>query len=273
MRGAVFRKYRVGLLAVVLFVCMVLFSVAIRVDHKNEQASSSDPPNVELLLKQVSDLKREDELMRVHLAQMTKIVGEVSAEKKLLVESKISAEQKAVSSLHTQVQLEKELARVKEELVNASTVCQNKEETTKKNACQKLLTQERPEIVRPKDLISRYDLSKKVLDESPKVRETFFPVLLFFLYLTFPQKSVAIHIVTHVHWDREWYRPFEQFNRLLATIMDTVVATLRTEKSPISHFHLDSQSILVEDYLRARPDQKGVIKALADADKLGLGPW
>ncbi len=79
--------------------------------------------------------------------------------------------------------------------------------------------------------------------------------------------------MTHVHWDREWYRPYEQFNRLLATIMDNVVGTLSSANSSISHFHLDSQSILVEDYLRARPERTEVIKALASTDKLGLGPW
>jgi alpha-mannosidase len=88
-----------------------------------------------------------------------------------------------------------------------------------------------------------------------------------------PKDSLAIHIVTHVHWDREWYRSLEHFNRLLATVLDNVVEALTTPASGLNHFHLDAQAILVEDYLRARPHHKALLRQLSEADQFGAGPW
>jgi hypothetical protein len=68
--------------------------------------------------------------------------------------------------------------------------------------------------------------------------------------------SISLHIVTHSHWDREWYRSFEEFNRLLATIVDGVVDTLDNATLGLNSFYLDAQAILVEDYLRARPGKE-----------------
>lgn len=85
--------------------------------------------------------------------------------------------------------------------------------------------------------------------------------------------GVEIHIVSHTHWDREWYRPLEEFGRLLVSTMDNVVDALTNPAAHFSHFHMDSQSVLVEDYLAARPDLQKLVVSLINNNQIGTGPW
>jgi hypothetical protein len=38
--------------------------------------------------------------------------------------------------------------------------------------------------------------------------------------------AAECHVVTHVHWDREWYRPFEAFRARLVELAEQVCAEL-----------------------------------------------
>lgn len=66
----------------------------------------------------------------------------------------------------------------------------------------------------------------------------------------------SVHIISHSHWDREWYRPLEAFARLMVTVVDGVVSHLQRPETGIEHFHWDSQAVLVQDYLAARPESR-----------------
>lgn len=83
--------------------------------------------------------------------------------------------------------------------------------------------------------------------------------------------TTELHVVNHVHWDREWYRPHEQFRARLVELVERVCEQLETGR--MRHFHLDGQTITVADVLEIRPDLETRIVALAQAGQLTLGPW
>ncbi|HZG57784.1 glycoside hydrolase family 38 C-terminal domain-containing protein [Paenibacillus sp.] len=81
----------------------------------------------------------------------------------------------------------------------------------------------------------------------------------------------TIHLVSHTHWDREWYLPFEQFRYRLVGLLDRLLAHM--EADPAYRFHLDGQTILLEDYLELRPEALGSLQRLAASGRLTIGPW
>lgn len=80
------------------------------------------------------------------------------------------------------------------------------------------------------------------------------------------------HYVLSTHWDREWYRPFQQFRYALVALLDAVLDGLSDGRLP-GPFTTDGQAILLEDYLEVRPERRAQVMALAAAGKLAIGPW
>ena len=78
-------------------------------------------------------------------------------------------------------------------------------------------------------------------------------------------------IVSHTHWDREWYRTFQGFRARLVDAVDTVLDLL--DRDPGWSFVLDGQTIVIEDYLSIRPEQAGRLAAACGAGRLAIGPW
>ena len=85
------------------------------------------------------------------------------------------------------------------------------------------------------------------------------------------EKRYIIHLVPSTHWDREWYLPFRRFQVRLVRLMDKVIKLLESGKHP--YFVLDGQTIMLEDYLEAKPWMKERIHALIKSGKLIVGPW
>ncbi len=82
----------------------------------------------------------------------------------------------------------------------------------------------------------------------------------------------TLHVISHSHWDREWYLPFERHRRRLVKLLDDLLAVL--ERDPeFGSFHLDGQSLPLEDYLAIRPHQRQRLVAAAQAGRLTVGPW
>src|SRR3989454_2958742 len=54
--------------------------------------------------------------------------------------------------------------------------------------------------------------------------------------------------------------------------MDDLIERLQADPAYRS-FLLDGQPVLVEDYLRARPDREGDVRALVKTGRLQVGPW
>ena len=80
------------------------------------------------------------------------------------------------------------------------------------------------------------------------------------------------YIVSHTHWDREWYLTYEEFRVNMMRVVDRVLTALETDETFV-HFLLDGQSVLLEDYLEVRPEEEGRIRALVTAGRLSVGPW
>ena len=78
-------------------------------------------------------------------------------------------------------------------------------------------------------------------------------------------------VVPHTHWDREWYLPFEQFQLRLGVVVDEVLDVLERDPEYTS-FTLDGQAVVLEDYLEARPENEGRLRALLAGGRLEVGP-
>jgi alpha-mannosidase len=78
-------------------------------------------------------------------------------------------------------------------------------------------------------------------------------------------------IVPHTHWDREWYEPEARFSQRLVELLGDLIA--RLESQPSGRFLLDGQTVLLEDYLRVRPEHATRVEALVRAGQLVVGPW
>jgi len=80
------------------------------------------------------------------------------------------------------------------------------------------------------------------------------------------------HLISNTHWDREWRFPFQRNRQMLVQMIDSVLDILVKEPK-YRAFHLDSQSIVLDDYLQIRPDKKSLIAKLVKAKRLFIGPW
>lgn len=78
-------------------------------------------------------------------------------------------------------------------------------------------------------------------------------------------------VISHTHWDREWYMPFEQFRFRLVDLIDNLLEILDENKQYI--FHLDAQTIVLEDYLEIRPYRKEILQRYIKEGRLLVGPW
>ncbi len=76
---------------------------------------------------------------------------------------------------------------------------------------------------------------------------------------------------SHTHWDREWYRSFQDFRIRLADVMERVIGEL--EAGRLEYFYLDGQTVILEDYFELYPEKKALIKEFTGSKRLFIGPW
>ena len=81
-----------------------------------------------------------------------------------------------------------------------------------------------------------------------------------------------IHVISQTHWDREWRYSFQKNRMFLVEMMDKMLKIMGKDPN-YKYFHLDSQTIPIEDYLEIRPENKDKIKELVQAGRLLIGPW
>lgn len=79
------------------------------------------------------------------------------------------------------------------------------------------------------------------------------------------------HVVSHTHWDREWYQPFETFRLRLVDLIDHLLEIF--ERHPDYLFELDAQTICLEDYLEIRPERRETLRRWIRSGNLRVGPW
>ena len=78
-------------------------------------------------------------------------------------------------------------------------------------------------------------------------------------------------VISHTHWDREWYAPLELFRNRLTDLFDRLLIIL--EKNPDYVFHMDAQTVVLEDYLAVRPEKKAILMQHIKNRRIIVGPW
>ncbi len=81
-----------------------------------------------------------------------------------------------------------------------------------------------------------------------------------------------VHVVTYTHWDREFRWEFERTRMRLVDCIDQLLDIMET-KPEFKSFLFDAQVTILDDYLEIRPENRERIQALANANRLELGPW
>ncbi len=80
-----------------------------------------------------------------------------------------------------------------------------------------------------------------------------------------------IHVLSNTHWDREWYMSHEQYLVRLVSLMDRLLDIMEKKSDYI--FICDGQFSMVDDYLKARPENTDRVKVLVSEGRLEVGPW
>lgn len=84
--------------------------------------------------------------------------------------------------------------------------------------------------------------------------------------------SKNAHVISHSHWDREWYMPFEYHRAKLIELIDHCIELFETDEE-FTNFYLDGHTVLVEDYLEVKPQNREKIKQYVKEGKFTIGPW
>lgn len=88
--------------------------------------------------------------------------------------------------------------------------------------------------------------------------------------------SLRVQLVSHSHWDREWYHPAGRFRQRLVALVDALLDTAvsgSTDGSAKSPFLLDGQAIVLQDYIAVRPEREPELRHLLRTGALEAGPW
>ena len=81
-----------------------------------------------------------------------------------------------------------------------------------------------------------------------------------------PLRTVVV--VSHTHWDREWYHPLGPMRQGLVTLIDELLDA--PDGLP---FLLDGQAIVLDDYRTIRPERAALLAAALQSSQLEAGPW
>jgi len=81
-----------------------------------------------------------------------------------------------------------------------------------------------------------------------------------------------VHVIPHMHWDREWYFSTEESRILLVNNMEEIMERLESDPN-YPHYVLDGQTSILEDYFAVKPENFERVKKLVEAGKFIIGPW
>ena len=81
-----------------------------------------------------------------------------------------------------------------------------------------------------------------------------------------------IHLISGTHWDREWRHTAEQSKLRLMDLVDQIINLLETKDS-YSSFVVDGGTIVLEDYLTIRPENKDRLVKLIKDGRIKIVNW
>jgi mannosylglycerate hydrolase len=79
----------------------------------------------------------------------------------------------------------------------------------------------------------------------------------------------VVYVLSHTHWDREWYLPAGRFRQRLVALIDELL----DGDEPRSPFLLDGQAVVLDDYLDVRPERARDLAAALQQGIVEAGPW
>lgn len=84
--------------------------------------------------------------------------------------------------------------------------------------------------------------------------------------------GLRVFLVSHTHWDREWYMSLQPSISRYVKLMDRLLELL--ERNPdYRTFHMDGQVLPIKDYLELRPEKEALIRKFVTEGRLVIGPW
>ncbi|WP_217595060.1 glycoside hydrolase family 38 C-terminal domain-containing protein [Cohnella sp. GbtcB17] len=87
------------------------------------------------------------------------------------------------------------------------------------------------------------------------------------------QKKISkVYVLSHTHWDREWYQDFQGFRQRLVYMMDELIDHMEGDEA-YRYFMLDGQTIILDDYIRIRPERRERLAKLIADGRIQIGPW
>ncbi len=84
--------------------------------------------------------------------------------------------------------------------------------------------------------------------------------------------SHRAHYISGTHWDREWYRTFQEFRLLFVELVDGLL-DLMEGNDQFRYFHFDGQTCVLADYLTIRPENRARLEKLIQDGRILIGPW
>lgn len=85
-------------------------------------------------------------------------------------------------------------------------------------------------------------------------------------------KKKDIFYFSGTHWDREWYQSFQGFRYRLVKMLDGILDAMKNQED-FDVFHLDGQTIVLEDYAEIKPENAEALKEFISNDRIKIGPW
>lgn len=79
-------------------------------------------------------------------------------------------------------------------------------------------------------------------------------------------------IISTTHWDREWYRTFNDFRIRLCDLIDELLKLLDRDPD-FRCFTFDGQTVMLEDYLEIHPENEEILKKYIREGRISIGPW
>ncbi|MFW9966565.1 MAG: alpha-mannosidase [Candidatus Thorarchaeota archaeon] len=86
------------------------------------------------------------------------------------------------------------------------------------------------------------------------------------------QDSFEAILISETHWDRAWYRTFQQFRLRLVNLVNELLDILDGDPE-FKTFTFDGQTVVIEDYLEMVPHQRERFKKHVKAGRIDIGPW
>lgn len=80
------------------------------------------------------------------------------------------------------------------------------------------------------------------------------------------------YMIAHTHWDREWYKSYQENRVRLIGFMDDLFETLENDER-FTCFMLDGQTSIILDYLEIKPFNKMRLMDLIKRHRIIVGPW